>query len=95
MQTNYLEAISTVLNLMKQPDSVCKNISMHRTCYTTLFKYLIDNGISFSMDAALEWLEIVRDFFGDKNIQMFRLPISIACHVGAGVKAIAVIEEIK
>lgn len=58
MQTNYLEAISTVLNLMKQPDSVCKNISMHRTCYTTLFKYLMDNGISFSMDAALEWLEI-------------------------------------
>lgn len=53
MQTNYLEAISTVLNLMKQPDSVCKNISMHRTCYTTLFKYLMDNGISFSMDAAL------------------------------------------
>ena len=43
---------------MKQPDSVCKNISMHRTCYTTLFKYLMDNGISFSMDAALEWLEI-------------------------------------
>lgn len=66
MQTNYLEAISTVLNLMKQPDSVCKNISMHRTCYTTLFKYLMDNGISFSMDAALEWLEIKRKKFPTK-----------------------------
>ena len=55
----------------------------------------IDVAYSGDYDSALEWLEIVRDFFGDKNIQMFRLPISIACHVGAGVKAIAVIEEIK
>ena len=55
----------------------------------------IDVAYSGDYESALEWLEIVRDFFGDKNIQMFRLPISIACHVGAGVKAIAVIEEIK
>lgn len=55
----------------------------------------IDVAYSGDYESALEWLEIVRDFFGDKNIQMFRLPISIACHVGAGVKALAVIEEIK
>ncbi len=55
----------------------------------------IDVAYSGDYESALEWLELVRDFFGDKNIQMFRLPISIACHVGAGVKAIAVIEEIK
>ena len=58
MQINYLDAISSVLNMMKQPDSACKNIDMHRTCYTTLFKYLMDKGIPFSMDAALDWLEI-------------------------------------
>ena len=45
MQINYLDAISSVLNMMKQPDSACKNIDMHRTCYTTLFKYLMDKGI--------------------------------------------------
>lgn len=47
MQINYLDAISSVLNMMKQPDSACKNIDMHRTCYTTLFKYLMDKGIPF------------------------------------------------
>lgn len=31
MQINYLDAISSVLNMMKQPDSACKNIDMHRT----------------------------------------------------------------
>ncbi|MGN0577691.1 MAG: DegV family protein [Ruminiclostridium sp.] len=55
----------------------------------------IDVAYSGDYESALEWLEIVRDFFGDKNIQMFRLPISIACHVGAGVKAVGIIEEIK
>ena len=34
MQINYLDAVSSVLNMMKQPDSACKNIDMHRTCYT-------------------------------------------------------------
>ena len=58
MQINYLDAISSVLNMMKQPDSACKNIDMHRTCYTTLFKYLMDKGIPFSMDAALDNIEM-------------------------------------
>ena len=31
MQINYLDAVSSVLNMMKQPDSACKNIDMHRT----------------------------------------------------------------
>ena len=34
MQINYLDAVSSVLNMMKQPDSACKNIDMHRTCYS-------------------------------------------------------------
>ncbi|EOS23731.1 hypothetical protein C806_02709, partial [Lachnospiraceae bacterium 3-1] len=29
MQINYLDAVSSVLNMMKQPDSACKNIDMH------------------------------------------------------------------
>ena len=49
MQINYLDAVSSVLNMMKQPDSACKNIDMHRTCYTMFFKYLMDKGIPFSM----------------------------------------------
>lgn len=44
---------------------------------------------------AQEWLEQVREYFHDDSIQLFRLPISICCHVGAGVKAVSVIEYVK
>ena len=44
---------------------------------------------------AQEWLEQVRGYFHDDSIQLCRLPISICCHVGAGVKAVSVIEVIK
>lgn len=44
---------------------------------------------------AQEWLEQVRGYFLDDSIQLCRLPISICCHVGAGVKAISVIEVVK
>ena len=43
MQINYLGAVSSVLNMMKQPDRACINIDMHRTCYTTSFKHLVDH----------------------------------------------------
>lgn len=35
-----------------------------------------------------EWLGIIREHFGDDSIQIHRLPISISCHVGDGVRAI-------
>lgn len=72
MQINYLDAISSVLNLMKQPDSVCKNIDMHRTCYSTLFKYLMDSDIPFSMDAALSWLEIKKQEISYESCSQYR-----------------------
>ena len=79
MQINYLDAISSVLNMMKQPDSACKNIDMHRTCYATLFKYLMDKGIPFSMDAALDWLEIKKREISYENIEMPCSASSITC----------------
>ena len=72
MQINYLDAISSVLNMMKQPDSACKNIDMHRTCYATLFKYLMDKGIPFSMDAALDWLEIKKREISYETCSQYR-----------------------
>lgn len=50
---------------------------------------------SGDLDPAQEWLEQVRGYFLDDSIQLCRLPISICCHVGAGVKAISVIEVVK
>lgn len=76
MQINYLDAISSVLNMMKQPDSACKNIDMHRTCYTTLFKYLMDKGIPFSMDAALDWIEIKNGKFPMRRVLNIEMPCS-------------------
>jgi DegV family protein with EDD domain len=49
---------------------------------------------SGELEPALEWLEQIRRHFGDESIQLYRLPISICCHVGAGVKAVACIEVI-
>ena len=37
-----------------------------------------------------EWLQTVRDYFKDPTIELFRLPISIVCHVSTGVHGIGV-----
>ena len=41
---------------------------------------------------ALEWRKTVRKYFDNSHIELYPLPISICCHVGAGVKAIACFE---
>ncbi len=41
------------------------------------------------------WLAQVQEFFGDVTIEKHRLPISICCHVGAGVMAAAAIQYIE
>lgn len=52
----------------------------------------IDLAYSGDIGPANEWKKIVRKHFGDKTIQMYKLPVSICCHVGGGVCAIAVLE---
>lgn len=52
----------------------------------------IDLAYSGDIAPANEWKKIVRKHFGDKTIQMYKLPVSISCHVGAGVCAIGVID---
>ncbi len=42
---------------------------------------------------AQEWLEEVRSYFGDPTVPMYKLPISISCHVGAGVQAVGIIQH--
>lgn len=50
---------------------------------------------SGDLATAQEWLDQVRKYFGDDSVQLYRLPISICCHIGADVKAIGVIEYVK
>jgi len=72
MLINYLDAVTSVLNLMKQPDSACKRIKMHTTCYSTFFRYLLEEGISFSMEVALDWLEIKKQSTSYESYAQYR-----------------------
>lgn len=45
--------------------------------------------------AALKWQKTVQEFFGTEHIEMYRLPVSICCHVGAGVLAVACLQYIE
>lgn len=44
---------------------------------------------------AKEWKKTVRKYFDDSKIELYKLPISICCHVGPGVKAIACTQYIE
>ena len=41
------------------------------------------------------WLETVRSYFGDSSIEMYRLPVSISCHVSTGVLAIGAMKVVE
>lgn len=58
-------------------------------------KYTVAAAYSGDYNDALKWLEMLRDYMGDQTIEMYKLPVSISCHVGAGVKAAAVLEVIE
>ena len=75
---SYAEAVTAVIQQMREPDSKCKDIRMSSICYQALFKYLVLNGIPFSMDAAVNWLEtkkkdICADTYSAYRRALFRL----------------------
>ena len=55
-------------------------------------KVKVDIAYSGALEPALEWQKEVQKFFGNKELKMYRLPLSICCHVGAGVAALGCIE---
>ena len=57
-------------------------------------KIHLETAYSGDIEPANEWLETVKNHFPDFDVQLRKLPVSISCHVGAGVKAIGVIEYI-
>lgn len=72
MQNNYLQLVSSVITLMKQPDSPRKNVDMHKVCYSSLFRYLFENDIPFSMETALEWLEDKEQDLTHETLSQYR-----------------------
>lgn len=55
---------------------------------------VIQTAYSGDYAPAAEWLEKVKKEFPGYEIELYRLPISICCHVSAGVKAVGCIEYV-
>jgi len=55
-------------------------------------KLHIEAAYSGDIEPALQWQKTVQKAFKDYDVQLRRLPVSISCHVGAGVKAIGLME---
>ena len=55
-------------------------------------KYHLDLAYSGDIYEAIEWQQEARSFFEMNDLALYRLPISICCHVGAGVLALGAFE---
>lgn len=55
-------------------------------------KILIEAAYSGDIRPAVEWQKTVEKNFKGYNVLLHKLPVSISCHVGAGVKAIGLME---
>ena len=55
--------------------------------------YELNVAYSGDIEAANEWLTQAKEFFNDDSISLFKLPISICCHIGGGALAIAISEK--
>ncbi len=55
----------------------------------------IEAAYSGELQPALEWQKTVQKKFKDYEVALRKLPVSISCHVGAGVKAIGCIEYVE
>ncbi len=58
-------------------------------------KVTIVTAYSGDYESAEDWLKLVQEFFGDSSVEMYKLPVSICCHVSAGVKAVGVIPVVE
>lgn len=58
-------------------------------------KILIEAAYSGDLEPALEWQKTVQKNFKGYNVVLHKLPVSISCHVGAGVKAIGCMEYVE
>ncbi len=45
-------------------------------------------------EVGIDWQKKVQDYFGDSTVERYKLPISICCHVGAGVKGVGIVEYV-
>ncbi len=58
-------------------------------------KIHIEAAYSGDLEPALEWQKTVQKNFKGYNVVLYKLPVSISCHVGAGVKALGCMEYVE
>lgn len=58
-------------------------------------KIHIEAAYSGDIGPALEWQKTVQKTFKDYDVILHKLPVSISCHVGAGVKAVGCMEYVE
>ena len=92
IQGEKLDAYAKVRGMAAAEKTMLKAIE--KDMQTRFAGKLVHIAVAYSGDIrpALDWRKTVRSYFGDSHIELYKLPISICCHVGAGVKAIACYE---
>lgn len=58
-------------------------------------KIHIEAAYSGDIQPALEWQKTVQKTFKGYDVMLYKLPVSISCHVGAGVKALGCMEYVE
>lgn len=92
IQGEKLDAYAKVRGMQNAEKAMLKAIDADRAGRFKDRQTRIALAYSGDIKPALEWRKTCRKYFGDNSIELYRLPISIACHVGAGVKAIGCLE---
>ncbi len=93
IQGEKLDAYAKVRGMAKAEETMVKACEKDIETRFKGKKYIIQMAYSGDPKSAMEFRKEVRKHFGDSSIEMCRLPISICCHVGAGVHAMGVIEQ--
>lgn len=90
IQGEKLDAFAKVRGMVKAEDAMLKAVKKDIEGRFAGRNVQIMVAYSGDENEAIEWRDKVADYFDTKDIIMRPLPISICCHVGEGVHAIAV-----
>jgi len=92
IQGGKLDAFSKERGMARAQKAMLDALEKDRTTRFAGKHYVIQAAYSGEDAPALQWLEKCREFFGDSTIEMYRLPLSICCHVADGVAAVGIFE---
>lgn len=90
IQGGKLDAFAKVRGMKRASQTMLDAIDNDLSTRFSGMKMCIDLAYSGSVEPAEAWLEEARSRYPDADIELYRLPLSICCHVAGGVRAIGV-----